>query len=179
MPTSTPEPVAHVEKVYVAGSSLELDRVDRAVAALENAGIIVTSTWPISVRDAGTGNPIGATREQRVNWTITDLAQVRAAELFWFLVPPRDVATRGAWMEAGYALAKGRVCIFSGDTKQSIFSAVAYEYADDAAALMLILRLADKEHAALDALGELAAGTLTPDPTIESVRAKIAEARRG
>jgi len=154
--TSTPEPVAHVEKVYVAGSSLELDRAERMIAALERAGIVVTSTWTIAVRDAGTGNPANATREQRAQWTITDLAQVRAAELFLFLVPPRDVATRGAWTEAGYALAKNKVCVFAGDTKQSIFSALAYEYETDAAALALILRLADRDPSTAIAFGSIA-----------------------
>lgn len=161
MPTSTPEslPLRRVAKVYIAGSSYEIDRAERAVAALIDRGVHVTSSWPRVVRTVGNPNPRGATVSDRFRWSVDDLAQVRDADLLWFLVPPispPEAHTRGGWVEAGYAMGLGKVVIFSGDTKQSIFCALGYEVVEDVDALRVISEIADQsavelEHARTDA----------------------------
>jgi nucleoside 2-deoxyribosyltransferase len=122
-------------RVYLAAASSDLDRVDRWAAALAATGVRVVSTWPANVRSVGSANPREASRLDRARWAERCLAEVRAAHVVWFLVPPIDKPTRGAWFEIGYALAQSQAVVASGDTRQSIFCAVAdYEYASDAEA---------------------------------------------
>jgi nucleoside 2-deoxyribosyltransferase len=136
-------PLRRVAKVYVAGSSAELERCEAAIARLERAGVHVTSTWPIVVRDAGAGNPRDASRDRRRLLSVSDLGQVRDADLVWVLVPPLDCPTRGAWLEAGYAHGLGKLVVFSGDTLQSIFCATGTEFTDDAHAFDFLMRICD------------------------------------
>lgn len=143
------EPVRIVTGVYVAGTSADLFRAEAAIGALERAGVRVTSTWPIVVRDRdGIANPRDATILDRARISARCLREVTEADLLWLLVPREPVTTRGAWTELGYALARGLTVILSGDTRQSVFSALGYEYATDEEALALILRIAerDEEH---------------------------------
>jgi hypothetical protein len=143
---SNPElPLRRVAKVYVAGSSAELERCEAAIALLEASGVHVTSTWPIVVRDHGGGNPRDASRDRRRLFSVADLGQVREADLVWVLVPPLDCPTRGAWLEAGYAHGLGKLVVFSGDTLQSIFCATGNEFADDASAFEFVQRICDAE----------------------------------
>jgi nucleoside 2-deoxyribosyltransferase len=136
-----------VAKVYIAGSSYETERAERATAALLERGVHVTATWPRVVRTVGSPNPRGATVSDRFRWSVDDLAQVRDADLLWFLVPPiapAEAHTRGGWVEVGYALGLGKLVIFSGDTKQSIFCALGYEVIDDTDALRVIADIASQ-----------------------------------
>lgn len=132
-------------RVYVAGSSAELNRVEHWTARLIAAGITVTSTWPANVRAVGSANPRDATREQRAAWAMTCLRQVATAQLVWFLVPAVTAPTRGAWIEVGFmrGLVHGvtrAVCIISsGDTLQSIFCALGDEHETDEAAFAAIV----------------------------------------
>ena len=76
-PSAQRNPDDRPSKVYVAGSSLELQRAELAIAALERRGIIVTSTWPIVVRDTpGGANPADATREERSRWSRSEERRV-------------------------------------------------------------------------------------------------------
>lgn len=146
MSISNPErPLRRVAKVYVAGSSAELERCEAAIALLEKAGVFVTSTWPNVVRDNGMGNPRDAALAERRHWSTVDLGELRDADLIWMLVPALDAPTRGAWLEVGYATGLGKLVIFSGDTLQSIFCAIGVEFSDDASALEFILGIADTE----------------------------------
>lgn len=131
-------------RVYVAGSSAEIERVERWSAALVAAGIEVVSSWPQNVRAVGSANPRDASREQRLAWTATCLVEVTTATVVWFLVPGSAAATRGAWAEIGFARgcshdpARRPRLVFSGDTKQSIFCALGDEHDTDEAAFAAI-----------------------------------------
>lgn len=144
MPNSTPEqPLRRIAKVYVAGSSAELERAEAAMLKLEHAGVRVTSSWPIVVRDQSAPNPRDVSRDQRRHWSAVDLEEVRSADVLLMLVPKVDAPTRGAWLEAGYAHGFGKIVVFAGDTLQSIFCATGYEFADDASALDFVIRISD------------------------------------
>ncbi len=118
--------------VYLAASSGEMPRAQHWYEQLVAAGIRVTSTWlAVVAATPGGANPTDATREARRGWSQTDLAEVTAATMVWFLVPPIDKPTRGAWVEAGYAMGYGKRVVFSGMTRQSVFCALGEEYADD------------------------------------------------
>lgn len=127
--------------VYIAGAAAELERVAHVIEAARQAGLDVICTWPgIVANTPGGSNPRDASVEQREGWAGQDMREVADADCLWFLTP--QATTRGAWMEAGFALALGKTVVFSGDTKQSIFCALGEEFEDDLTALRYIARIA-------------------------------------
>ncbi len=130
-----------IESVYVAASSTDTARAQEWVDRLGLAGINVVSTWLNTIASVGEANPREATKQQRAGWSAADLGELRACDLLWFLVPPADKPTRGAWLEVGFAEAAGKLLVCSGDTKQSIFCALGDEYAHDVDAFAHICRL--------------------------------------
>lgn len=131
-------------RVYVAASALEIDRAKRAMAALRAAGVEVTSTWVQSIEAVGVSNPRDASVEQRMGWAATCFDEIRRAHLVWLLAPAKNAPTRGAWAEFGFAHASGKGIVSSGDTKQSIFTALWEEHETDEAALRSILEEQDR-----------------------------------
>lgn len=131
-------------KIYIAASSSDLERVDRCAAGAHAAGLLVVSTWPVTVRKVGNANPRDAVRGDRCKWALEDLAELQLADVVWFLVPPVSQPTRGAWIEMGYAIHAGKGLVASGDTKQSIFTALGAEFHTDDAALAFLI-----DHAAM------------------------------
>lgn len=138
-----------MKKVYVAGSSAELDRARTWRDRLVSAGVEVVSTWIETVIAVGDANPREATTNARRVWSEDDLAQVSIADVFWLLAPEQP--TRGAWVELGFAHATRLVepdarmairVIISGDTRQSIFCALGEEYATDEEAFAAIVEMA-------------------------------------
>ena len=129
-------------RVYVAGSSAETERAVRCMNWLRDHGIVVTSSWPEVIATVGIANPRNAPRDDRATWTQTDLAEVQTADVLWLLAP--NTPTRGAWIEYGFALAVGRMVVASGDTKQTIFTAIGDEYGTDAEALEALLVVRDQ-----------------------------------
>ena len=115
--------------IYVAASSHEIDRAERCMAALRAAGIIVTSTWPTTIRNVGDANPMTATREQRYPWADGDIAEVNGASGFLLLMPQK--ASQGAFFEFGFAFASEKVTWVSGPNQgASIFTALANHHHD-------------------------------------------------
>lgn len=121
-------------RVYVAGSSLQLDRVTAAMNAIEERGHEVTHDWCAEVRAVGHANPPEACLFDQLKWARDDLAGVSDADVFWLLMPTEGGF--GAAVELGYAIAKGVTIIVSGGTpSRSIFTAFAtavYERDDQA-----------------------------------------------
>jgi nucleoside 2-deoxyribosyltransferase len=124
-------------KIYIAAcaNGAELERAKRMVAAARSAGLDVVCTWPEIVTTVGDANPRNATCAQREGWAAQDLREVGEADVLWFLVPTPPATTRGAWLEAGYAHALGKLLVFSGDTAQSVFAALGEEFDSDDSAL--------------------------------------------
>lgn len=128
--------------IYVAGSSAESARAQRAVDLLKSAGLTVTSTWLETIASVGDANPATATYSDRRGWSLADLAQIDSCDLLWLLAPDRAAPSRGAWLEVGYAHAKGKIVVCSGDFAQSIFCALGTEKAEDVEAFAVICRMA-------------------------------------
>lgn len=127
-------------RVYVAASSAEIPRAKKWIAALREAGVFVTSKWPEIIEKVGDANPRDATHEQRKGWAWADLVDVKDANLLWLLAPePNGGSARGAYVELGYARALGLSLMISGDTKQSIFTALGVEHETDDAAFAEIV----------------------------------------
>lgn len=131
-------------KIYIAASSTDLERVDRCASLAHAAGLLVVSTWPVTVRKVGNANPRDAVRSDRIRWSMDDLAELQLADIVWLLVPPADKPTRGAWIEIGYAIHAGKGLVCSGDTRQSIFTSLGAEFDTDDAALAFLI-----DHAAM------------------------------
>lgn len=124
-------------RVYVGGASAEIDRAERMMLRLAEAGIDVVSSWPIAIRKAGTANA-GLTDAERAHHAIADVAELQRADVFWLLAP-REGYSHGAYFELGYCVAAGKTIVASGPSRQSIFGALATEVEDDEHALALII----------------------------------------
>jgi hypothetical protein len=137
-----------VESVYVAASSTptERDRAQHWINLLACAGITCTSPWLKAIEEHGDPNPRGVDQvDLRRQVSAANCVAIESAQLLWFLVPPADVHTCGAWYEAGHAAALKRIVFFSGaDTERSVFPALHSEYKDDLTAFATICRLAKR-----------------------------------
>ncbi len=116
-------------KVYVAASSLQMDRARDVMAQLRAAGHEVVHDWCSIIEARGVANPSDSTQDERWDWAIDDLQGVKRADVLWLLVPAEEGA--GAFVELGYALALGKPVIASGAYLRSIFTAMAACYDRD------------------------------------------------
>lgn len=95
----------HILRVYVAASSREMDRVDRALAGLGDisSNVVVTYRWIDDMRAAMAKGRTDAdlTREEAITAGHDCLNGVIDADVCWLLYP--NEPTRGAWVELGYA----------------------------------------------------------------------------
>jgi len=86
-------------KLYIAGSSQELDRAALWIARAKEAGIEITLDWTIPIREKGSGNTLPFVEKQ--HYACADRDAIRSADAFWFLVPAR--MSFGATWEFGFA----------------------------------------------------------------------------
>lgn len=131
-------------RVYIAAASTpdQIERVATWANRLTKAGIVVVSTWPATVTAVGAGNPRDASVDQRRQWSAQDLTEVARAEALWMMCPPAGGATRGAWVELGCAYTRALLIVSSGDTRQTIFTALGVEYDTDEDAFSGLLLVA-------------------------------------
>jgi len=127
-------------KLYIAGSSKELERCEGAIRLMGKFGFVITCDWVAAVKAEGLANE-GLDDEKRMHYAAADIHGVQDADLFWLMAPNTST---GAWTELGIALARSlRPCIVvSGPARQkSIFASLAdYETDSDLDALLYILR---------------------------------------
>jgi hypothetical protein len=137
-----------ITNIYLAGASSEIDRARNWVQRLRDAGIHVVSTWVDVIGKVGQSNPVDATIEQLTQWTLRDLAEVKASDLMWLLLPALDKHTVGAWVEMGYAHA-ARIPIVMSGPHRPIFTPVlaAMHFHDDESMFTEIVRRHNEETA--------------------------------
>src|SRR6185312_9152573 len=110
-------------KVYVAGSSIDIDISEPLIARIRAAGLVVTHDWTAVVRAHGGGNPVDLTREQRVRLAEEDIRGAVNADWFWLVMP--QTPTAGAWFEFGAAHEACVATIVPGPGQErSIFAAL-------------------------------------------------------
>jgi hypothetical protein len=139
-------------RVYVAAASSEIERAEKWMARLREAGVEVVSTWPEVIRKVGAANPMEASREERAGWASADLSELSSANVLWLLLPEKP--TSGMWIEYGYGLCFGAVAkeareagvegapkfqIVSSGIERSIFTALAPNYESDEVAFEMIV----------------------------------------
>ncbi len=129
--------------IYVAGSSRESDRVSGVFEMVRAAPQLRLAHDWLQIQ-AGESTPDDQlTREKAAVYADGDLSHVGIADVFWLLAPKE--ATRGAWIEFGYALALAAettrpvLIVASGRCEQSIFCALAAEYEEDIDAFSAIV----------------------------------------
>ena len=135
-----------IDSVYVAASSdeVERNRAQHWINTLASAGLTCTSPWIKSIEDHGVANPRGGADANglRIQVSNENRTAIDAASLLWMLAPPAGIHTCGAWWEAGYAVARNKIVIYSGDdTARSVFASLGQEFKDDLSAFATICRL--------------------------------------
>lgn len=129
-------------KIYIAGASSEIERAEKWIARCREAGIEVTSTWCDNIRKVGAANPANASFIQRREWALVDLAEVKAAHVFWLLLPSNGHRTDGAWAELAYAHAHGKWIHASGTHHNIFIGLVNWLHTTDEEAFREIVRSA-------------------------------------
>jgi hypothetical protein len=132
--------------VYVAGASRELARVQRAFDLVGAATLLDLAHDWLKVQAQEPIPDDQLARAQARRYAAEDLAHVVRADLVWLLAP--NEPTKGAWIEFGYALARGegKRVVVSGPCEQSIFCALAdEEHADDVKAFDAIVEWATQQ----------------------------------
>lgn len=117
--------------VYVAGSSAEIERVERVIARLRDAGVRITHDWTHDVREvraAGHASDADLSDDDAAQHAIRDLGGAFGARTFLLLAP--ETPTRGAWVELGAAWAhqrkwRGSIIVAGPAARQSIFTRLA------------------------------------------------------
>lgn len=131
-------------RVYVAGSSGELERVEAVIARLREAGATITLDWTLDVRAhraAGHATDADLSDEEARFLAETDRDAVVAADVFLLLAPV--VATRGAWVELGIATTFcGYTAVAGHAARDSIFTRLVDEvFSTDADAIDTIAEM--------------------------------------
>lgn len=125
--------------IFVAGASLDTDRIRECIAAARSIGCIVPCDWTEG-RDIGPdhqGDHELAYHES-VRAAYGCLRAIKSADLVWYVA---GSLTRGAPAEVVYAYSSGVMCIASGDdraVRQSIYTALIppeSRFASDEAAI--------------------------------------------
>ena len=127
-------------KVYVAASSQEIPRAQRAMRRLRESGHTVVGDWtePVLARGYGGDANRQVPPTERRSESLACLRAIGEADAVLLLAP--ETRSCGCWVELGFALAERQrrpellVCS-SGDTAQSIFCQLTHAFRDDIGAL--------------------------------------------
>lgn len=118
--------------VYIAGASAEAERCRYWMDRARNAGVDLSLDWLLMIEEKGANEDLD--EPDRKPAASECLDAIDFATIVWVLAPERETQSIGPWVEMGYALATHKRVIVSGDTKRSIFCALADEFPNDAAA---------------------------------------------
>lgn len=131
-------------RIYIAGSSTEMERVAEFMSACRALGYLVTLDWvEIVLRNGGVANPkdvaINAARE----WSERDLAAIAEADVFVMLAPLDGAPARGAFVELGFAVARAKATlVVRSPSCHSIFQSMAeHQASTDFEALAILRRM--------------------------------------
>ena len=108
--------------LYIAGASAEREMIADLIARCCETGINITLDWPSQI-EANGGIANGMAPEDARAFAFADLAAVSAADVVWLV--SGDARTCGAWVEFGYALARGKQTVVSGNLARCIFAHLA------------------------------------------------------
>jgi hypothetical protein len=120
-------------RIYVAGSSKELDRCERLIARVRAMGHEITHDWTASVRANGGEANAGLSERERLDAAVGCYNAACGATFVVVLAAP---VMNGAMFELGAAYAADAVIGYVGDEGLTIFSSFAdHVFVGDEAAL--------------------------------------------
>lgn len=98
-------------KIYIAGSSKDIERCEQWRDRCIGVGIEITEDWMAEMR--ATPNDALLDHERLVHCALADLRGVEQADYVWLLAPPFDKPSAGCWAELDRALVDGVPVIYS------------------------------------------------------------------
>lgn len=117
-------------RIYVAGSSAELERAAKWIELLTLSELTVTHNWPENIRAVGEANPKAVSTEDSARWASECMDGVQRAQLLWLLMPTGG--SFGAFTELGVALQRKIPIVVSGPLLyRSIFVSLAERVFDE------------------------------------------------
>jgi hypothetical protein len=130
-------------RVFVAGSSRDLERAELAHFRLRRAGITVTSDWTSHVRAArnrGVMSDAELDDAERAEACASNRRCLAESTHFLLLAPSPDAPSRGAWVELGMALGSCVVVVAGLHARDCIYTHWAHRLyeSDDVAIDSLI-----------------------------------------
>lgn len=145
--------------IYIAASSAEIERAEKWNNAVRGEGITVTSVWTETIRRVqrergmkSTGeasNPAQATVADRRMWSMENVTQIRASDVLWLLVPPKESPSQGAYFEFAVAWNERKLTVASGGDQRFVFTALAQILVEADEHAFEAIRLIYKRRAAL------------------------------
>jgi len=133
-----------VTSVYVAGAGREIARCEEFIARLREGGYTITFDWCASRRlnPATDADLSDLEREAAAHRCVAGAA---TCDVFVLLVPQPGVATTGAWVEWGYAVARrdDPHLVVVGDDRRTVLTALpdVEHFVADAEALAFLCAL--------------------------------------
>lgn len=109
-----------MKKLYIAGSSKELERVKKFATYAKDQGFMITEPWWDKVEEHGANPDIP--RAKKKEFADADIAGLEAAECV-ILLAPADNSGFGCAFEYGYAIAKKKPVVIAGK-HASVFCAL-------------------------------------------------------
>lgn len=94
------------DRVYVAGSSKEVDRAAAAIEMCRSFGLQVTNDWPSQIRKYGTANA-DVPAPDGCLLSLSAKTAVESSDLFLVLLPGEGAGSIGMWIELGIMFARG------------------------------------------------------------------------
>ncbi len=98
-------------KIYIAGSSKDIERCEMWRDRCIGLGIEITEDW-MSVMRASPNEQL-LDHERLVACAAADLRGVEDADYVWLLAPPGTKPSAGCWSELAWAFARGVPAVYS------------------------------------------------------------------
>jgi len=98
-------------RIYVAGSSKDIDRCERAITQCREAGMIITEDWVATMRASPPDHLLD--EERILAAAIADIRGVESADVVWLLAPPASKPSAGCWAEMDRALTRRIPVVYS------------------------------------------------------------------
>lgn len=98
-------------KIYIAGSSKDIDRCERMVSAVRALGIDITVDWVAIMRASPPDSACDA--DHLAKCARDDIRGVKEADIVWVVGPSVSRPSTGCWGELTAALALGKPVLYS------------------------------------------------------------------
>ena len=113
-------------RIYVAGASKDMERAEKAMAAVREMGHTITFDWCEAMRCSAQSER-DMTWQDRHKYATNDYLGVKNCDVLWLLIPSDGVFSTGCCAELGIAIGRDKDIITSGNDLLCLFTAMANE----------------------------------------------------